>query len=193
MWWLDSMGVLDRPVDRARIHRHPEPSLQIVGSGPDRHPREVDLHPCRPRGIRLGGRLVGLDGMHVELADDLAATAAAADAKLAQLAEKSAAMWEGTAWQAATLEARAHLSFAQGREQDAARFAQRGRRAVRGVQSAAGRRPVPRDPTWRRDADRLTSGRGTEAAPGSRDPSTAGALPLSCNVFGHPGLPSNTG
>ena len=36
---------------------------------------------------------MGLDGMHVELADDLAATAAAADAKLAQLAEKSAAMW----------------------------------------------------------------------------------------------------
>ena len=29
-------------------------------------------------------------------------------------------MWEGTAWQAALLEARAHLSFAQGRNQDAA-------------------------------------------------------------------------
>ncbi|HEY5150298.1 MAG TPA: hypothetical protein VIJ23_10835, partial [Mycobacterium sp.] len=39
-----------------------------------------------------------------------------------QVAEKSAAMWEGTAWQAALLEARAHLSFAQGREQDAARL-----------------------------------------------------------------------
>jgi tetratricopeptide (TPR) repeat protein len=39
-----------------------------------------------------------------------------------QVAEKSAAMWEGTAWQAALLEARAHLSFAQGREQDSARL-----------------------------------------------------------------------
>ncbi len=35
MWWLDRMGLLDRPVDRERIHRHPEPSLQIVGSGPE--------------------------------------------------------------------------------------------------------------------------------------------------------------
>jgi hypothetical protein len=39
-----------------------------------------------------------------------------------QVAEKSAAMWEGTAWQAALLEARAHLSFAQGRELDSARM-----------------------------------------------------------------------
>jgi hypothetical protein len=39
-----------------------------------------------------------------------------------QVAEKSAAMWEGTAWQAALLEARAHLSFAQGREQDSSRL-----------------------------------------------------------------------
>ena len=39
-----------------------------------------------------------------------------------QVAEKSAAMWEGTAWQAALLEARAHLSFAQGREQDSAQL-----------------------------------------------------------------------
>jgi len=39
-----------------------------------------------------------------------------------QVAEKSAAMWEGTSWQAALLEARAHLSFAQGREQDSERL-----------------------------------------------------------------------
>jgi hypothetical protein len=31
-------------------------------------------------------------------------------------------LWEGTAWQAALLEARAHLSFAQGRGQDSARL-----------------------------------------------------------------------
>ena len=85
MWWLDSMGVLDRPVDHERIHRNPEPSLQIVGSGPDARPRDVDLPSLQARGIRLRGRLVGLDGTHVEFADDLAATAAAADAKLATL------------------------------------------------------------------------------------------------------------
>jgi hypothetical protein len=39
-----------------------------------------------------------------------------------QAAEKSAAMWEGTARQAALLEARAHLSFAQGREHDSVRL-----------------------------------------------------------------------
>ena len=39
-----------------------------------------------------------------------------------QAAEKSAAIWEGTAWRAALLEARAHLSFAQGRERDSARL-----------------------------------------------------------------------
>ena len=85
MWWLDSMGVLDRLVDHERIHRPPEPSLQIVGSGPDARPRDVDLPSLQARGIRLGGRLVGLDGTHGTFADDLPATAAAADAKLARL------------------------------------------------------------------------------------------------------------
>ena len=32
MWWLDSMGVLDRPLTAAELARRPEPSLQIVGS-----------------------------------------------------------------------------------------------------------------------------------------------------------------
>ena len=39
-----------------------------------------------------------------------------------QVAEKSAAMWDGTAWQAALLEARAHLSSAQGRDHDSAQL-----------------------------------------------------------------------
>ena len=87
MWWLDRLGVLDRPLDRDRVHRHPEPSLQIVGSGPDvrRHPREVDLPSLSGHGIRLGGRLVGLDGTRARFADDLGVTAAAADATLTRL------------------------------------------------------------------------------------------------------------
>ena len=87
MWWLDRMGVLDRPVDRERVHRHTEPSLQIVGSSTKagNHPREVDLPSLFARGIRLGGRLVGLDGTRVVFADDLGVTAGAADAKLARL------------------------------------------------------------------------------------------------------------
>jgi tetratricopeptide (TPR) repeat protein len=39
-----------------------------------------------------------------------------------RVAEKSATMWEGTAWQAALLEANAHLAFARGQRMDAARL-----------------------------------------------------------------------
>jgi DNA-binding SARP family transcriptional activator/tetratricopeptide (TPR) repeat protein len=39
-----------------------------------------------------------------------------------RVAEKSAAMWEGTAWQASLLEANAHLAFARGATLDAARL-----------------------------------------------------------------------
>ena len=68
-----------------RIRRHPEPSLQIVGSSPDGVAREVDLpsladarHPAdRPAHRRRRPR--------VELRRRSAATAAAADAKLGRL------------------------------------------------------------------------------------------------------------
>jgi hypothetical protein len=39
-----------------------------------------------------------------------------------RVAEKSAAIWEGTAWQASLLEANAHLAFARGETRDAARL-----------------------------------------------------------------------
>jgi hypothetical protein len=39
-----------------------------------------------------------------------------------RVAEASAAMWEGTAWQAALLEARAHLARAEQRDSDAVRL-----------------------------------------------------------------------
>ena len=76
MWWLDSMGVLDRQLTTAQIARRPEPSLQIVGSTDG---REVDLPSLAERGVRLTGRVTGASGRELTFADDLVATAAAAD------------------------------------------------------------------------------------------------------------------
>ena len=84
LWWLDRMGVLDETVDQVHdveISRE-QPSLQLVG-----HPdcRTLDLASLRDRGVRVVGRLIGADGHMVRFADDLVATTAAADIKLAGL------------------------------------------------------------------------------------------------------------
>jgi putative flavoprotein involved in K+ transport len=81
MWWLDSMGMLDERL-RQRENRSPEPSLQIVGSTDGRN---VDLPSLAARGVRLTGRVSGLDSRTVTLADDLALTMGAADARLERL------------------------------------------------------------------------------------------------------------
>lgn len=84
LWWLDRMGVLDETVEQVHdveISRE-QPSLQLVGH-PDR--RTLDSASLRDRGVRVVGRLVGADGHRVRFADDLVATTAAADIKLAGL------------------------------------------------------------------------------------------------------------
>ena len=85
MWWLDAMGVLDRPLEPVRPHLRGEPSLQLVGS-PDQ--REVDLPALASRGVRFTGRFLGVESNHsagVICADDLAETTGAAAAKLGRL------------------------------------------------------------------------------------------------------------
>lgn len=84
MGWLDRVGVLDE-----RAHEVPDleasrrqPSLQLVGR-PDH--RTLDLPALAARGVRLAGRAVEADGARIAFADDLAATTAAADAKLERL------------------------------------------------------------------------------------------------------------
>ena len=84
LWWLDRMGVFDETVDQVydvEISRD-QPSLQLVG-----HPDHVtlDLAMLRDRGVRVVGRLLGVNGDMAEFADDLVATTAAADIKLASL------------------------------------------------------------------------------------------------------------
>jgi putative flavoprotein involved in K+ transport len=83
-WWLDAAGILDErwdavpDVEAARR----QPSLQLVGT--DDH-RSLDLGVLLGLGVRLAGRVAGVEGQRVVFAEDLAATLAAADHRLARL------------------------------------------------------------------------------------------------------------
>ena len=84
LWWLDAMGILDETADRVfdiEVSRR-QPSLQLVGR-PDH--ATLDLRTLQRQGVRVVGRLDGIDGHRVTFADDLVATTAASDAKLATL------------------------------------------------------------------------------------------------------------
>jgi len=84
LWWLDVMGMLGASADDVfdlEVSRH-QPSLQLVGR-PDR--RTLDLGVLRAQGVRIVGRLLAAEGERVRFDDDLFATTAAADAKLATL------------------------------------------------------------------------------------------------------------
>jgi putative flavoprotein involved in K+ transport len=84
LWWLDVMGIFDatvKDVYDVGISRD-QPSLQLVGR-PDHG--SIDLAMLQDRGVRVVGRLAGVDGCRVSFDDDLLATAVAADAKLATL------------------------------------------------------------------------------------------------------------
>jgi putative flavoprotein involved in K+ transport len=71
--WMDAAGILDDPplasgnLDAARR----QPSAQLIG-GP--HNRDLDLGVLRSQGIRLLGRLSGIDGARVEFRGDLEQT-----------------------------------------------------------------------------------------------------------------------
>jgi len=84
LWWLDQIGVLSQHVDAVQdIERsRRQPSLQLVGR-PDH--ASLDLSVLHQRGVRLVGRIRDIEGHHVALADDLSATTAAADIKLADI------------------------------------------------------------------------------------------------------------
>jgi putative flavoprotein involved in K+ transport len=95
MWWLDAMGVLDRPAteraDRSGLLR--EPSLQLAGRADG---RDVDLPALQARGVTLAGRLLGVDGPRLRFAPDLPASTAAADARLHRLLARIDAYAEET-------------------------------------------------------------------------------------------------
>jgi putative flavoprotein involved in K+ transport len=83
-FWLEAMGVWN---DTARLERdlgrsRREHSLQLIGS-PEH--RSIDLAHLQRFGVRLVGRLQGVEGRNVLLAPDLADTMAAAHRRLERL------------------------------------------------------------------------------------------------------------
>jgi putative flavoprotein involved in K+ transport len=85
LWWLDRLGVLSQRADAVQdIERsRRQPSLQLVGR-PDHS--SLDLAVLHGRGVRLVGRVRDIDGRRVSFAaDDLVATTAAADIKMAEI------------------------------------------------------------------------------------------------------------
>jgi putative flavoprotein involved in K+ transport len=96
MWWLDAMGVLHEPASAVadiRVSRK-QPSLGLVGH-PDH--RSLDVGTLLQRGVRLVGHAVGADGTTITFEDDLVASVAAADAKLAGLLARIDAFIESDA------------------------------------------------------------------------------------------------
>jgi putative flavoprotein involved in K+ transport len=84
MWWLDAMGTFDDTVDEVfdlRISRS-QPSLQLAGRS---DARALDVASLDRRGVRVLGRLVGVERERMFFHDDLIATTAASDIKLAEL------------------------------------------------------------------------------------------------------------
>lgn len=83
-WWLDRLGLLDKTIDEASdpALARSEPSLQLVGR---RDQRTLDLASLQADGVRLVGRLAGIDGHRIRLAPDLPATVADAQHRLRRL------------------------------------------------------------------------------------------------------------
>lgn len=84
MAWLDRLGILDRSIaevsDPAAARR--ESSLQLVGRPGG---ESLDLAILAAAGVRLAGRLQGIDGTRVRFAPDLRQVTAEADDRLAVL------------------------------------------------------------------------------------------------------------
>lgn len=85
-WWMDATGSLDRRIDEVDDGdaARRAPSMQLVGS-PDH--RSLDLAVLQRAGVRLAGRLVGIDEVTgtAHFADDLERRCAVADARLDRL------------------------------------------------------------------------------------------------------------
>lgn len=84
-WWLERTGRLSRTIDDfadpAAARR--EPSLQLVGRNqPERFGEDLDLATLQARGVRLTGRLQGIEGDTASLGDDLTETTATADKRM---------------------------------------------------------------------------------------------------------------
>lgn len=87
LWWLDQMGIMRDGASQVydlTVSRE-QPSFQLVGR-PDH--ATLTLQSLQDAGVTMAGRFEGADGMRARFADDLVATTAAADAKLALLLQR---------------------------------------------------------------------------------------------------------
>lgn len=79
--WMETSGMLDDPaLENGNLEAaRRQPSLQLVG-GPT--PRDLDLGVLRTQGIRLFGRLAGIDGTKAQFAGDLERTTGASHVRM---------------------------------------------------------------------------------------------------------------
>jgi putative flavoprotein involved in K+ transport len=84
LWWLEAIGALDRSVDQvadvARARR--EPSLQLIG-GPAG--ADLDLGTVSAAGVRVTGRLAGVDGTVVSFDGSLTGSVETAERHMRSL------------------------------------------------------------------------------------------------------------
>src|SRR6266404_4553202 len=74
-WWMERMGALDQTLEeRPDARERPNPLVTGVGGG-----HEIDLRHYAACGVTLLGRLEGIEGARLRLADDLAAQLARGD------------------------------------------------------------------------------------------------------------------
>ena len=82
LWWMDASGLLDVPPDAvedlARVRNLP--SMQLVGGR-----RTLDLNALTALGVRLTGRLVGIQAGRAQFSGSLPNVCALADLKLGRL------------------------------------------------------------------------------------------------------------
>jgi putative flavoprotein involved in K+ transport len=84
-WWLERTGRLARTIDEVRDPQaaRNEPSLQLVGRNePDRFGETLDLAALASQGVRVTGRLRGIDAGIASFADNLQASVAESDLRL---------------------------------------------------------------------------------------------------------------
>jgi putative flavoprotein involved in K+ transport len=81
-WWLTHAGLLDQRFDAVEdlVRARRVPSPQLIGA-----PRSLDLNALTARGVRIVGRLVGLDGSTARFSGALRNECAMADLKLARM------------------------------------------------------------------------------------------------------------
>ena len=78
-WWMEQLGALDQTLEeRPEARERPNPLVTGVGGG-----HEIDLRRYRAGGVVLLGRLRGIAGARVQLADDAEALLAAGDDNVA--------------------------------------------------------------------------------------------------------------